>query len=297
VVRSLIATTAIVLIVGSLFAASRRAATLRIALVEFKYTAPSETGLIESALRVSLDRDSRVIRVDDAMVKAALKGFGYEWSTNMTSAEASRLGAAIGCDYFVLGKAELLERSNAARESHEQAYAALFFVDARTGKLELFDFVLEESDSREAAAGALKRSIEDRRASYVDRLIRARSGGLTTSPGSKLEPAESMPDEGSTRAAGFKAPQFANRVKPEYTREADIADVTATVEASVVFKASGEIGEIEITRWAGYGLEESSVRAINQLKFKPAMRDGQPVSVRATVQYNFRRLDERKTKT
>jgi protein TonB len=99
-----------------------------------------------------------------------------------------------------------------------------------------------------------------------------------------------MSDAESAVGAGFKAPEFLNRVKPEYTREADQANITATVEARAVFRADGEIGEIEITRWAGFGLDQAAERAIRQLKFKPATRDGRPVSVRAVVRYNFRRV-------
>ena len=99
-----------------------------------------------------------------------------------------------------------------------------------------------------------------------------------------------MPAEGSPQSTGFTAPQFLNRVKPEYTEEAGRADINATVEAKAVFRADGEVGEVEIIRWAGFGLDESAERAIRGLKFKPATRDGRAVSVRALVRYNFRRL-------
>ena len=79
-------------------------------------------------------------------------------------------------------------------------------------------------------------------------------------------------------------------MKPEYTPQADSSDISATVEARVVFKSDGQVGDIEIIMWAGFGLDESAAAAIRQLRFKPATRDGRPVSVRATVRYNFRRL-------
>jgi TonB family protein len=81
-------------------------------------------------------------------------------------------------------------------------------------------------------------------------------------------------------------------VKPDYTAEAELADITATVEAMVVFGSSGELGRVEIIRWAGFGLDEAAERAIRQLKFKPATRDGDPISVRAMIRYNFRRVPE-----
>jgi TonB family protein len=109
---------------------------------------------------------------------------------------------------------------------------------------------------------------------------------------STAEAIEEAPDEDSPRSVGFKPPEFLNRVKPEYTSEAELADITATVEAMVVFRSSGEVGEIDITRWAGFGLDDSAKRAIRQLKFKPATREGKSISARALIRYNFRRVTE-----
>ena len=130
-----------------------------------------------------------------------------------------------------------------------------------------------------------------RRAGYADRMSRfhlARSEiRLTSSDKSPAERVEDIPDQASPSAAGFKPPEFLNRTKPEYTDAAERADVTATVEASVVFRSNGEVGDVQITRWAGFGLDESAEKAIRQLKFKPATR-GLTDTVRAIVQSNFR---------
>jgi TonB family protein len=103
---------------------------------------------------------------------------------------------------------------------------------------------------------------------------------------------EDIPAEDSPRSSGFNPPEFLNRVKPDYPIEAEMADISATVEAMVVFRSNGQIGGIEITRWAGFGLDESSERAIRQLKFKPAAREGDPISVRAMIRHNFRRVTQ-----
>jgi len=190
-----------------------------------------------------------------------------------------------------------VERSGGAGEAHQEAYCVLFFVDARSGNLELFDFGAEKGVSKDASVAALKRAVQSRTASYADRISKSRAEAIKSNSDavqSSPDQIENIPEADSTRSAGFVPPQFLNRVKPEYTTQADLADVTATVEASAVFKASGEVGDVVITRWAGYGLDEASLRAIAQLKFKPATRDGKPINVRATVQYNFRRLDQKK---
>src|SRR5262249_13177556 len=80
---------------------------------------------------------------------------------------------------------------------------------------------------------------------------------------------EDMPAEGSLEADGFSPPQFLNKIKPEYTADADLAGINATVDAEAEFLADGSVGKIKITRWAGFGLEHSAETAIKSLKFKP----------------------------
>jgi outer membrane biosynthesis protein TonB len=38
----------------------------------------------------------------------------------------------------------------------------------------------------------------------------------------------------------------------------------------------------------GYGLDEKAVECLEKWEFNPALKDGEPVAVRATVEINFR---------
>jgi TonB family protein len=278
---------------------------LRIAIVGLAAKPTADSRAVEAALTEALGRDARVLLLDASMVEPALKALAYDGSINLSTDWARRLASAIGCDFFVVGKAEALTRSEREKESHEEAYAGVIFVDARDGSLAAFDFISEKASTREAALTGVVKRLGARADGYIDRLIQLRVSALissskassTTRDSSTIDFSEDIPDEGSARSTGFKPPQFLNRVKPEYTREAESADITATVEARVIFRSNGEIGEITITQWAGFGLEESAERAIHQLKFKPATRDGKPVSIRAVVRYNFRRVSEPSSKS
>ena len=271
---------------------------LRVAIVGLApATASNKPG--ELALAEAISRDGRVALIDPSIVRSALAGIGYDGSINMSKDEARKLGAAIGCDFFIVGKAEALIRSDHKNESHEEAYTGLMIVDGRTGALTAFDFISNKASTRESALQALTKTLDAHAAGYVDRMnqVRAqartlRSSDSVTSPLPAADLIEEVPGEGSPRSAGFKPPEFINRVKPEYATEAEMADITATVEAMVVFRANGDVGGVEITRWAGFGLDESAVRAIRQLKFKPATRDGNAINVRAMIRYNFRRITE-----
>lgn len=247
----------------------------------------------ESALIAALGSDSRVFLVEQSIVQPALKGIAYDGSINMSRDEARKLGSAIGCDFFITGKLETFTRSDRVAEEHEEAIIGLMIVDGRAGVLAAFDFIGEKLATREAAVAALIRTLAMRAGGYVDRMSRFQLARAQVIQSRKsAESIEDIPDEGSPLAEGFAAPEFLNRVKPEYTDAAERADITAIVEAIAVFRANGEVGDIQIVRWAGFGLDESAGRAIRQLKFKAATREGKPVSVRATVRYNFRRLTE-----
>jgi TonB family protein len=55
----------------------------------------------------------------------------------------------------------------------------------------------------------------------------------------------------------------------------------------VVFTAGGDVRVLDVVRGLGHGLDESALRAARQIKFKPALRDGQPVDSTATVHILF----------
>lgn len=274
-------------------------APLRIAVIGFTRKAINyderAARMLEDSLGDSLKSDVRASLVERNLFQPALAGLGYEGSINLSREEARRIGAAVGCDFFITGKAEMVARSQSKDEKHIEAIIGVMIVDGRSGELAHFDFIEEKAENSEIAlnkaAAVLKASIS----LYVQRMTEWRKSRevlklvVPTTP--DIERVEEIPEEGSPQSAGFKPPEFLSRVKPEYTHQAESADISATVEASVIFQATGTLREIEITRWAGFGLDESSIEAIRQLKFKPATRDGKPVSVRATVQYNFRRVD------
>jgi TonB family protein len=75
--------------------------------------------------------------------------------------------------------------------------------------------------------------------------------------------------------------------KPDYTDEARKMKLEGEVLVRILFTASGEVRVIEVVRGLGHGLDDSATRAAQQIKFKPAQRDGQPVDSTATVHIVF----------
>lgn len=78
-----------------------------------------------------------------------------------------------------------------------------------------------------------------------------------------------------------------SKPRPIYTEEARRLKLEGEVLLDVLFGASGELRVMNVTQGLGHGLDEAAMRAAEQIKYKPARRDGQPVDYRATVHIVF----------
>lgn len=90
--------------------------------------------------------------------------------------------------------------------------------------------------------------------------------------------------------AGMTPPKVLHRVEPEYTELARTAKYQGTVVLAVEIDPSGVARNIRIAQGLGLGLSENAVAAIRRWQFQPAIKDGAPVTVQATIEVNFRLL-------
>ena len=79
-----------------------------------------------------------------------------------------------------------------------------------------------------------------------------------------------------------------DKPKPEYTAEGRSLKLEGDVVLELVFLASGSVQITRVVSGLGHGLDESATRAAQQIKFKPAKRDGQAVDFPARVRIEFR---------
>lgn len=77
------------------------------------------------------------------------------------------------------------------------------------------------------------------------------------------------------------------RPDPRYTREARRMGVQGIVTLKLLLLADGKLDRIKVVRLLPYGLTENAIRSACEVKFKPAMKAGQPVAQWVTVQYGF----------
>jgi hypothetical protein len=256
----------------------------RVAVLDF---AGDGGGEVVAVLRAVGEKYSPV---DPAQSLAAVRGIGYRGSLNLTLDEARALGAAIGCDYYFVGRIDVPRRLGANNESYYEAVVGIYLVESRRGRLALFDYVRARgADERAARAGVIE-ALKSRRGRYEEMINAGEARHLADAaapPRAALEVIEIL--DGEVTAQGLKPPVFYQRLKPAYTEEAGSIELVSTVELTAVFGVDGQVGEVEVVRWAGFGLDESAAATVRQLRFKPGERAGAPVSVRALVRYNFRR--------
>src|SRR5215469_934337 len=75
---------------------------------------------------------------------------------------------------------------------------------------------------------------------------------------------------------------------PQYTAEGRSLKIEGDVVLDMVFLANGSIQVKGVVSGLGHGLDEAAERAAQQIKFKPAKREGQPVDFPARVRIEFR---------
>jgi TonB family protein len=271
----------------------------RVAVLDF---GASSTGLraaseIRKAFATKAPDESAVAQfeiIDPDLARAAALGAAHKGSPNLTIEEARDLGAAIGCDFYFLGGAETLKRSPSTGSSYFESFASVFLVSARTGRLVLWERPNVQRGSPEESEKALLAMLaaEETRQRYIIAIRRAleqervERASVTEISAPVIDV---MLDENSETDKDLRAPRAYRRLKPPYPETAARAETEATVDALVDIDARGEVGRVEIVRWAGYGLDQSVVDTVKQMHFFPAMRHGIAIPMRVLLRYNFRK--------
>ena len=80
------------------------------------------------------------------------------------------------------------------------------------------------------------------------------------------------------------------KTEPQYTEEARAMALQGTVVVTVEIGPDGVPRNLRVRDPLGLGLDEKAIEAIQQWRFNPGTKDGQPVSVAASIEVNFRLL-------
>jgi TonB family protein len=74
---------------------------------------------------------------------------------------------------------------------------------------------------------------------------------------------------------------------PVYTEDARSKRIEGEVLLEVVLEATGKLRVLRVVRGLGHGLDDAAVHAAEQIRFKPALKDGQPSDSTAVVHIIF----------
>ena len=292
--RFVFSLTICVILFGSSIGTSGQTPPARIAVLKF---GPISTGArAADTIRRSIlkDSDKNFALVDSDLAQSAAAGTGYDGSLNLSTDDARNIGAAIGADVYFIGDAQTVRRSPSTGAAYFESYASVFLVSARTGRLILWERPLERRRSPEEAEQALlqKLSSPDMTQHYQVAIRRV----LEDESVERAEAVESPPpiilgmsDNTIDSPRDMREPRPYRRLKPPYPESAAIAEVEAVVDVLVDVDARGEVGKIQIARWAGYGLDQSVIYTVKQMHFFPAMQNEKAVPMRVLLRYNFRK--------
>jgi TonB family protein len=118
------------------------------------------------------------------------------------------------------------------------------------------------------------------------------SAGVAFAAMALLDQTRTVPKSSNAYKIGFgvTAPSVLFKVDPEYTEEARVAKYAGTVVLTVEIYPDGTAQNIRIVKALGLGLDEKAIEAIGKWRFKPGAKDGEPVTVMANIEVNFRLL-------
>ena len=233
---------------------------------------------------------------DPDLIRSAAKGIGYSGSLNLSVSEARDLGAALATDFYIIGDVQTLRRSASTRPVFYESYCSVFLVNARSGELLFWDRTSLQSDQAAETedrmwpeilnAGIAERiALAIRRAQSRDRKERLEQAAVNGEPLIQ----EAPDDDKAAEAQGVRLPRPYVRLRPEYPDTAARAEAEATVDVLVDVGADGEVGNVRVARWAGFGLDEMTIATVRKMHFFPAMKNGSPIAMRVLLRYNFRK--------
>jgi TonB family protein len=88
-------------------------------------------------------------------------------------------------------------------------------------------------------------------------------------------------------AAKMTPAEILSKPTPIYTSEARSLHIQGEVLVEVVLEASGRLRVLRVVRGLGHGLDDEALREAEQIRFKPALRDGQPADSTVVLHFVF----------
>jgi TonB family protein len=115
--------------------------------------------------------------------------------------------------------------------------------------------------------------------------------GIGPGTGSGLGPGSGGGTGGGTYRPGngVTTPVVVREVKPAYTSDAMRAKVQGSVLLECIVRSDGSVGDVKVARSLDpvFGLDLEAMKAARQWRFRPGMRQGEPVAVLVVIELTF----------
>ena len=115
-----------------------------------------------------------------------------------------------------------------------------------------------------------------------------KQGAVQSSGFANQTVASDAPKKKASADSGTSQVDILSKPRPEYTAEGRALKLEGDVVIDLVFLANGTVQVSHVVSGLGHGLDEAAVQAAQQIKFKPAKRDGEAVDFPARVRIEFR---------
>ena len=251
--------------------------------------------LAAETLRSRFRASGEVVVRDADLTRAAAKGIGYSGSLNLTLTEARDLGAVLATEFYILGDAQTLRRSSFKSPVYYESYCSIFLVSATTGQLLVWERPSFENNEATTAEARLSQylSSDDLRGRLLEVVKKAHSDErlkrTIVKTDAEVVIEEAPEDEKAAEIQGIRLPRPYRRLRPAYPDSAARAEAEATVDVVVDVGTDGKVGDVQVVRWAGFGLDETTIETVRLLQFFPAMKNGSQIPMRVMLRYNFRK--------
>ena len=166
-------------------------------------------------------------------------------------------------------------------------------VGARASKVSI-EIEIEPNDLSSAALGKPLRAVflapgeklADRVPSYWRQFLET---GVDTKSLDEIQSAFGKKSEKPPKSADYDIPpKEISAPSPDFSDEARRVRFQGSVLLSLIVNEEGKTENIVILKPLGMGLDEKAVETVQNWKFKPAMREGVPASVKIKLQITFR---------
>lgn len=239
-----------------------------------------------TALRLERVLSDHFAIIDPDLTRAAFDAQEYSTPYNLTLREAVILGSSIGSKAFVLVKSDTILRRSFERPEYFESYAAIYLVDSAEGDLLDWNLIVHEDEDRTTAREKMTAKLSTIGEWARDTIERWNK---------KQNPLLRLPDDYNPfTEEDSRAPLPYRRMKPAYTPFADKYGVAATVDILVEIGADGAVSNSRITRWAGFGLDESVSKTIRKMIWRPADNRKGSFTSKILLRYNFRDIEDSK---